>query len=305
MYCINCGAELVKEAKFCGNCGRQTHHFENDSQGASTFVGTGNETVLVSKQSANNLENLLELFVGPNKREYYSRKWTKDHSWNWAAFFLTLFWLGYRKMYVPIIITVVLFLGIDILALLFELKYTDSIGIVTSVFFGFTGNMLYKEYANKKINKLKLQSDSYQILERNVVSSGGTSWNGVFITLGIFVLYIIINLNLTYIIPITNTIHFGHSVYQSEVINRSNTFSTNDEIFYEFYFSDYKGGDYTIVLEHVQSDNTRIYDSWDSETPPDWPGVYNSMNAPYDKGKYIMKIIKDNRVSAQGTFAIR
>ncbi len=51
------------------------------------------------------LVNCLAAYVGP-RSEYYLRKWahkledpSAEAGMNWAAFFLTAFWFGYRKMY--------------------------------------------------------------------------------------------------------------------------------------------------------------------------------------------------------------
>lgn len=50
--------------------------------GADRMIKVGEDTKLAE-------------FVGGKKRDFYLKKWNKDNSWNWAAFFLTFLWLGY------------------------------------------------------------------------------------------------------------------------------------------------------------------------------------------------------------------
>src|SRR5690625_7626073 len=86
-------------------------------------------------------------FVDKNQ-SYYSNKWNKmpkkgkDVSFNLAAFFFTLFWLGYRKMYMNVLYISLLFLGLDIVLYLIVYKYvyfhdpihySVNIGLVVSI----------------------------------------------------------------------------------------------------------------------------------------------------------------------------
>ena len=48
--------------------------------------------------------DLLRAFLGPKNTEYYVQKFEQIErgssvSWHWPAFFVTLIWLGYRKMW--------------------------------------------------------------------------------------------------------------------------------------------------------------------------------------------------------------
>src|SRR5690625_5626540 len=70
------------------------------------------------------------LFVGKNS-DYYKRKWENMNpkrngfSFNVAAFFLTLYWLGYRKMYKLVFFIALLFLAIDAVLYLVGYEYQD------------------------------------------------------------------------------------------------------------------------------------------------------------------------------------
>ncbi|WP_438312838.1 hypothetical protein [Sporosarcina sp. FA9] len=61
-------------------------------------------------------------------------------------------------------------------------------------------------------------------------------------------------------------------------------------------------GLYTIVK--LEGDTGLLYDSWDKEVPTDWSGIIKSMDAPEEKGAYIIKIIKKDKISAKGMFYV-
>lgn len=137
-------------------------------------------------------ESLLGAFVGAEKWEYYSRKWGQGLSWNWAAFFLSFFWLGYRKMYTYIFIILGLFLLYDIIIVLSGVDFgvDSTIGITVGVICGFLGNYLYLMHANKEIKRVTEQpyaSDEH--VEDELQQRGGTSWLGVLSAFGLLIVY--------------------------------------------------------------------------------------------------------------------
>ena len=74
-------------------------------------------------------ESDLMKFVG-KKYPYYDAKWQKSKdnkpAWNFAAFFFSAFWLGYRKMYMPLAIMIGLFFLIDLILFLFNYQYDPN-----------------------------------------------------------------------------------------------------------------------------------------------------------------------------------
>src|SRR5690625_3294524 len=114
LFCTNCGKEISKDANFCRYCGHQvttgdlkieTPKNENGEGHVSrTEEVVANDLEREPKLESTDLplENDLSKFVGKNY-DYYYLKWSgMDNSaisWNFASFFCSLFWLGYRKMY--------------------------------------------------------------------------------------------------------------------------------------------------------------------------------------------------------------
>lgn len=128
----------------------------------------------------------LSHFVG-SKREFYLRHWEKeDHffSWNWAAFWLGLFWLAYRKMYWACALLV----GVVVLALGTALQLKIPIETVQqwqsyfvisfSMTLGLFGNRLYLLHAKHKIRKITEQHAPEDAL-REIEKQGGGSIRAV------------------------------------------------------------------------------------------------------------------------------
>lgn len=151
-YCAHCGTPAGVSDKFCGKCGAQAN------VGEAAFIEQRAEF-----PKAPDDEEELKIFVG-KKYEYFRKKWmatdavSSNRSWNWAGFFLNLYWLTYRKMYgyAAIFLSISWFLEI----LLAAGRTTHSItliifSVILSIFsatiLGLYGNALYRRHANKKI----------------------------------------------------------------------------------------------------------------------------------------------------------
>ncbi|MBM7716127.1 uncharacterized protein YacL [Bacillus thermophilus] len=143
------------------------------------------------------MKTALEAFVGRNI-EYYEEKWKNEYSWNWAAFFLTFLWLGYRKMYGVIFGFVGLNLLIDFILyfVTHEIYSTTSSTIMSIIFFiipstvlGYTGNYFYKRQAEKNIIYLnKLNYDTSESMSE-LRKKGGVSSIGLMLAIKIMMMY--------------------------------------------------------------------------------------------------------------------
>ena len=72
----------------------------DDDQGSESIYRTPTSNTSISSG-----DDLMATFVGPKNAHYYEQVFAKFErgggslSWNWPSFFVTWFWLLYRKMY--------------------------------------------------------------------------------------------------------------------------------------------------------------------------------------------------------------
>jgi hypothetical protein len=97
-------------------------------------------------------------------------------TWNWSAFFFTIAWMAYRKIYGWALVV-------------FFLSFVPFLNILLWPVLGFTGNYLYYKHAKKKILKLKATqtfSDSTQLSNALRKTGGVNGWAAfVVVVLGI------------------------------------------------------------------------------------------------------------------------
>lgn len=287
-YCSKCGTELNEETEVCDSCAENAKEDEADTE--------------------NEFVSALKNYIGKNK-DYYLNKWkldsegkpSKSISMNWAGFFLTFFWAGYRKMYGIVLIFLGLFILLDIIVHLADLPINSSVGVVISVVFGLNGNQLYYDKAKKAIDK----DNESQGFDKDFQSSGGTSKWGILIVIALFILYIAISVFI--IDPIFASppeMEFGYDSADGEVVEVTDHFEPLQEMHVVYHFADEEGGAYEVIIEKEDGNSTSIYSQWEDEVPLDWPGVLGVIEAPGEEGNYILKVIKDGEVSTEGTFRV-
>ena len=175
MYCSQCGAGLAGELKFCGQCGA---------------------TVRVTEDhAAPDTETWMATFIGPKNQDYYLRHFTDFEnrrnagiSWNWPAFFVTFYWLLYRKMWlnaiiywllpyllmIPLMILVVVMGNNESSSLIFTIGYVIYL---MAYFFlpPMYANALYFRHYQKKLAETKQASRDTQRQLGMLSEKGGTS----------------------------------------------------------------------------------------------------------------------------------
>lgn len=125
---------------------------------------------------------LLRAYVNQNYEKYQSL-WDKaasrpsKQSWNWAAFFLSLGWLAYRKMYALSAVWIALLLLELIASMVFGYaeRYSNAFGLGLAFATGQVGNMLYERHANKQVDQVKAALPSSHWVS-SLRSQGGASW---------------------------------------------------------------------------------------------------------------------------------
>lgn len=208
LFCTNCGKQQPAQARFCSGCGNQLVTELQTDELAQTV-----ENIESGQENDPTFEEDLMLFVDQNSN-YYKRKWENmdpkknGFSFNAGAFFLTFFWLGYRKMYKLVFFISLGFLAIDAILYVVGYQYQlDSfidpvdraIGTATSALLGFYGNMLYKKHAEKKVLEIRDTISNPIDRETKLKKQGGRAFRGVLISALIFVFVYMVP---TYFIPV-------------------------------------------------------------------------------------------------------
>jgi Protein of unknown function (DUF2628) len=123
--------------------------------------------------------------------DYYLSRWAvfansgEKISWNWSAFFFSVYWMMYRKMYIP---AVVVFVGSRVVKYVIALRGGHAYGLTTLVVaigLGLFGNWVYYQYASRKIADVAdtAGTDDPSLIGHTIEDVGGTSWLWVFVTM--------------------------------------------------------------------------------------------------------------------------
>lgn len=117
-------------------------------------------------------------FLGPKNPSYYLKymdKYNSDKkftSWNWPSFFLGIYWLLYRKLYLVAVIYFALNCAIKFI---FD---TSSVSLLFRIMFAVFANCIYIRSAENKIKKVKASKSSlsYNQYFRELQQKGGTTF---------------------------------------------------------------------------------------------------------------------------------
>lgn len=173
-------------------------------QPAAAEDGAWTETALNTFEQPNG-QNWQAVFVGKNY-DFYARKWAameqapanapdQPHaqklpqaatlfgslSWNWAAFFLGIFWLAYRKMYLYLAAVFASAFTLGILTTWLKIplqeliKWQLPIELSVRTAFGLFGNYLYKMHTEKTIRQVTAASTDAEHIEQKLAQHGGTN----------------------------------------------------------------------------------------------------------------------------------
>lgn len=126
-------------------------------------------------------EEFYKAIVGPKNQNYYLYHFAQFHScgkagvsWHWPVFFLTFFWLLYRKIWLDALIYCFLYFLILLVdgAMHFNfVLYFIGIFIVPSMY----ANALYYQHCKEKISTVKSSSHASQGQLDELSGKGGTS----------------------------------------------------------------------------------------------------------------------------------
>lgn len=179
MYCQSCGAENADRSAFCSKCGQAL------APASEAPPPTDRE--------------FFEVAIGPSNTDYYLTRFERfasggsTVSWNWPAFFITLPWLLYRKMWayaaLYFILPTVFWVA---LALIFQALFPNTMMpalawlieiVLIFVFVPMYANLLYYRNVRSKIEWVKRFRGGADRQLRTLASEGGASALGLIILL--------------------------------------------------------------------------------------------------------------------------
>lgn len=177
MYCRHCGSQNPDSARFCIACGAAISSHAN-----GTVHAAGDQHPLEK----------YEAVIGPDNRDYYLSHFSRMRdggsrlSWHWPAFFLTSYWLLYRKMWIPALVYFIMpfVLLIPFGAVVAALAPTSG-AAQSSVYLLYVGayfflpamfaNSLYFRHCRQKIESVAATSGSRERQLGELSAKGGTS----------------------------------------------------------------------------------------------------------------------------------
>jgi len=231
MFCPKCGTSNNDSSKFCSSCGNSL----------SALAGSQSS----SQDYSVNQGEFYKAAIGPKNQDYYLTRFLRfdqegkaGGSWHWPAFFLTFYWLLYRKMWlnalvyflspylllIPVgIISVVFGKGGEVLVGLGYVLYLIAIFIVPPIY----ANALYYKHCNKKIAEVKTNTKDTQRQLGEVSGKGGTS-NVILIFVCIFMFIAVIGILAAIAIPAYSDYTNRVRTAQAVVIGKTATLAVTD-----------------------------------------------------------------------------
>jgi hypothetical protein len=140
---------------------------------------------------------MVRTFVGPNADQYLG-KWrimeahNKAHSWNWAAFLLSIYWMAYRKMFQPALLAAGAVLLLVVVGMLMPpiaaLTNLLVLGVAGGV--GWRGNTLYRDHVGRSLARIEAVSPDPQARLTAAQSQGGVSWPAALALLAVWLVVV-------------------------------------------------------------------------------------------------------------------
>lgn len=162
MYCQHCGRQLADDESTCPHC---------------------------PSPSGADDQACYQALVGEKNQAYYLRHFAHfdaagktSASWNWPAFFITFYWLLYRKLWLPALLYFLLpyaFIAISpamsvmhpLVPALLNLLFTLALFILPPLF----ANAFYYQHCRKQIAKVRAKEPDQQRQLTLLAARGGTS----------------------------------------------------------------------------------------------------------------------------------
>lgn len=201
MFCTHCGTENLEQNNFCAHCGQELVQpvAQPPVQGVAQTPSAYAERPAQNSQTNDESEAraLYTAAVGHEKAAYYvpfflrfDREGAKT-SWHWPAFFITTYWLFYRKMWLWGTLYMLAPIPLSILYFLLgpgttELLYLLGVYVVIPLY----ANVIYYKHVKKKIAQACQNAPDRNSALRQLENQGGASPAVIIIAIILFVLTI-------------------------------------------------------------------------------------------------------------------
>lgn len=259
MFCSNCGSQNIDHAKFCYSCGQS--------------LASHRTRIEANENSSHNSipkREKYKLLVGKN-HTYYFYKWqinngvSEKWGFNWAALFLGIIWLGYRKMYLWMLLIFISEFLAGVLYYSFNNPILEAItylyGPVIHIILGCYGNKIYYNHVKKNITDMEFKYVKVEDFVNATGYKGGTSIPGLIAGMLLTIIFAFVISFIHYRLLFTsiyfpqNQAHYNYSnsydqdYYQSsEEVNVHDTWEKENDI---DAYSDLE----TINLDRILSEN--------------------------------------------------
>ncbi|GKX63370.1 hypothetical protein SOASR032_19390 [Pragia fontium] len=186
--CSKCGNMSVNDNGECVVCDESAS--VNPYAVSDVITGTAQSTPAAATNEYS------KIFVGSKYYSFFPQGQDIPKGWNWAAFFLGVFWFIYRKMYGYAAI----YLGLGFLLTVIEslMGVSEAMMNVTSIALGIgagmLANKLYKQHMDKKIAETLAVAKGDDIVPA-LAAKGGTNLAGALIAFGILFVIIMVSMS--------------------------------------------------------------------------------------------------------------
>lgn len=185
-FCHACGAALPASAAFCPSCGARPAQAPDD---VPSFGDAPAINVFGAGTAADAETLKQQLFIGRNY-DFYAAKWAianakhSPTSWNWAAFFLGVGWMAYRKMYKFSFIFIALLCAETIAEYMFKVPagISAAVNLGVAMTFGLLGNSWYQQHVRQKVDAIS-RTLPPQLVATELGRQGGTHVGGALLML--------------------------------------------------------------------------------------------------------------------------
>lgn len=130
-------------------------------------------------------QEAMRIFIG-NKYDHYANKWSrfaqKKIAWSWVGFFLSIFWMIYRKMYRYAALFFAAMMAVGVIEGMLDVSnsVSQATNMAFSILLGLQGNYWYKLHAEQKIKRIRETIVPEQMKEE-LARQGGTNLPGALI----------------------------------------------------------------------------------------------------------------------------